>query len=256
MSVLLLTISFTSAAVDLSLRGILDNTDPTNLIFGALFLVIFLLLHRALKKFFKTDDEKMTAGFLALIISALATYYIYDSGYNIENFFYEIGLNSDLFALIIGLIIIGCLIYLLYKYKGKALIIIGSLILILGLLAFNLVVIAIGLLVLVLGLRGGKSKSKKRRKKEELEILLTSKKSGFFKNLFKKKKKGPSKQLKTRKGLGKELASTVKLIKKFKSLEKRETDPIKLMQIRHAIQKLEKDRHDLKEAIPKVPKDN
>ncbi len=102
-----------------SITDFIDNIGPDNLVFIASFIVFFALLFYALGKFFKDSygyPNKPVVGTIALAVSFIISYFgIYRSGFDLENFFYRVGVSFDLtpiLLLIISLFVIWIIWFL------------------------------------------------------------------------------------------------------------------------------------------------
>ncbi|MBT4257620.1 hypothetical protein HOD88_00350 [archaeon] len=70
------------------------------IIYATIFLGILLLVKTSLSKIFKGT----TGGILAALVSILATYGIYTRNFDIQSFFYDLGIGNDVLPLIIVLV--------------------------------------------------------------------------------------------------------------------------------------------------------
>jgi len=95
----------------ISLADFLDSLDPSTVVYGLLFFILFTLFILALSriKLFRDvhgQPNKAAAGVVAFAISAMTVYYLYRSGYNLESFFYDIGFSVDLFSFLLVIVLI------------------------------------------------------------------------------------------------------------------------------------------------------
>lgn len=86
-----------------------------NLLLACVFLISLGVLSFPLKRSF----GKGTGGMLALVIALLVTGGLYFSGFDIQGLFFNIGIGEDIITTLVPLILLGALIYLLFKFKSK-----------------------------------------------------------------------------------------------------------------------------------------
>lgn len=118
-----------------SLGDALDRIDPSAIVLGLLFLIAFAFLNWILGRYFK--DNRATAGVIAFASSLLIIYGLYRSGFDTEGFFGDFGVGTDLIYTFIPLILLAGIIYLFWKFKKKALLIIGLLLIGLSFFAYE-----------------------------------------------------------------------------------------------------------------------
>ena len=123
----LFSINFASAYgyYPASLSDALYRIEPTAIVLGLLFIILFAFLNWILARYFK--DNKATAGIIAFAVSLLAIYGIWRNDFNIENIFPDFGVGADLFYTFLPLVVIGLIIFLIIKFGKGALGILGLL---------------------------------------------------------------------------------------------------------------------------------
>lgn len=127
-----------------SLSNLLNSIDSSTMLLGAVFIVSFAFLNFALLRFFK--DNKATAGVIAFVISLSITYWINQTGFNIEGLFFEIGFSGDMLYTILPIILLIGIIIFIWKFKSKALLAMGALLIV---LSFTNLIYAKGLTLLI-----------------------------------------------------------------------------------------------------------
>jgi hypothetical protein len=143
-----------------SLGEFFNRIDPQTFILSLLFLILFALIFYPLSRFFKGpygQPNKAIAGIIAFCGSAIIIYGIYQSGFNLEDLFYGLGIGTGVLYLIVSIIFIILAIFLIKKIKFRGFLIVLGLFLIL-LTAFTDIfyekglVTAIGIVLLLFGL--------------------------------------------------------------------------------------------------------
>jgi len=123
----LVSISFVSA---MSIGELLDTFGFDNMLLVASFLISFVLINFALGKVLKDRDgnpNKTTSGIAAFALSMLIVYGIHQKNFDLAGFFYKFGVSQDFLQTIIPLAILLGVIYLIWKYKRNASLILGIL---------------------------------------------------------------------------------------------------------------------------------
>ena len=114
-----------------SLGDILNSVDPSTMILGVMFIVVFALLNKALSNYF--GDSKAVGGVVAFSISLLIIYGINLTGLDFEGFFYTFGFSEGILTTVGSLVLIGGFIYLGFKYGfGVVLTLFGGFLIILS----------------------------------------------------------------------------------------------------------------------------
>jgi len=166
----IMLVSFVSAQYwggRLSLSDLLYNIDPSNMILGVVFIVVFAVLYFSLSRFFKDREgrpNKVIATIISLSAALLVTYGINRSGFNIEGLFYNIGIPREALYIILPMLLMAGLIYAILKRKIKELfLIIGGILVILSFFVYEKVVtLVIGIILILIGLFIKKKKGYKR----------------------------------------------------------------------------------------------
>lgn len=155
-------ISFVSAYT-FSLTEMLDNLDPSTVILGTMFIVVFALLNYAFSKVF--SDNKSIGGIISFAMSMLMVWGVNDRGLNLEDLFFDFGLSSELIYAFAPWVLLGGIIYLLWdpKRRVKSLLLLGIFFIILAFMVDATgVSMFIGLVFLGIGIWMSRSKKKKR----------------------------------------------------------------------------------------------
>jgi hypothetical protein len=153
-----------------SIGDFLDAFGFENLLLIATFLISFALINFSLKKVLKDSagqPNKAVAGVVAFAVSMLIVYGVHRIGFDLENFFYDLGLDENLLEIIVPLIVLAAAIWLIYKVGIVLLLIIVGLLFIIvsftdwvyesGILLFT----GIGLLILGVIIRWWKKRKPK-----------------------------------------------------------------------------------------------
>lgn len=117
-----------------SIGDFLDAFGFENLLLIATFLISFALINFSLKKILKDSagqPNKAVSGVVAFAVSMLIVYGVHRIGFDLENFFYDLGLDENLLEIIVPLIILATAIWLIYKIGLVLLLIITGLLFIL-----------------------------------------------------------------------------------------------------------------------------
>ena len=128
--ILIIMTNFVSAQNSLS--DLLNEIDQSTVIFFAIFLISFSLLFFALNKVFKKQNTT-ASGIISLAISFLIIYGLNKSEFDIGNYLYDFGINSNVLYTLLPIVIGAAIIFLLIRFKEKALYIIGAALLVIGL---------------------------------------------------------------------------------------------------------------------------
>ncbi len=148
---LLTTISLVSAQ---GLSDLLNNLDQSMVILFAIFLISFSLLFFSLNRVFR--DNPSMAGIISVAISFLIIYGVNkraeNMGFNIEGFFFNIGISQEIIATILPIIIIAGMVFLIIKLKKDSLLVIGGLFILLSFFVINarLLLIVIGIILIAI----------------------------------------------------------------------------------------------------------
>ncbi len=144
-----------------------------NFVFMAVFLIFFAFLFFIFGKVFKSptgEPNKAISGTISFAISALITYGMYKTGFDVASLLYQMGIEQEVLYPIIFLVIFIGLIYLMKKFGlGKALMLLGLLLILLTLLTDIIyeegTVLIAGIIFLLIGLWLWGRKNKKEKMK-------------------------------------------------------------------------------------------
>jgi len=150
---LTLTSGFASAA---SLSDLLNQLDSSLIIFSAIFVISFLIFQLSLSKIFK--EQKSTGTIISAILAFLIIFGINQTGWDIQNFFFELGFSEDALFTVIPLILLVGIIFLFIRLKKKKYFfyILGGFLVALGLFIFEEAaeILVIGIVLIIVGLIG------------------------------------------------------------------------------------------------------
>jgi hypothetical protein len=148
--VLLMTTGFASAA--LSLSDMLDSIDSSLIILSSIFIISFLFFYFSLSKIFKA--QKNFASIISVVLSFLIIYGVNKVGFDVENFFFDMGVSEDALMTIIPLILVAGIIFMFVKFKTKAFYYLGGLLVVLGFFIFEEAaqLIVIGVVIIIVGM--------------------------------------------------------------------------------------------------------
>ncbi len=153
-----------------SLAQFFDSLDPSTVVYGLLFFILFTFILMALTRMSlfrgkNGEPNNIAAAAVSFSVSALIVYYLYRSGYNLESFFYELGFSGDLYSLLLAVLVVIVSIFVIMKFKLPGFLIISGLLAILIALFTDLIyekgiVLVIGILLVIIGLSLGKAARK------------------------------------------------------------------------------------------------
>jgi hypothetical protein len=130
----LVSINFVSAYYgsynNFSLSGFLNNFDSQTILLIITFIISFALINLALVRVFR--DNKATPGIISFSIALLITYGLNRTGFNLEGLFYNIGFSGGILNSFIPLILLGGIIFLIWKFKKNSLFIMGILLILIS----------------------------------------------------------------------------------------------------------------------------
>lgn len=140
-------------SAQLSLSEILSSIDSSLILLSSIFVISFLIFNFSLSKIFK--EQKSIATVISAVLSFLIIYGVNSFGWDIEGFFFDIGISEDAILTAVPLILLAGLIFLFVKLKKKKYFfyIIGGFLIALGLFIFKEVaeVLVIGVALVVFG---------------------------------------------------------------------------------------------------------
>jgi hypothetical protein len=120
-----------------SFSTFLQNIDFTMLSLAALFVILFAFFYFSLSKIFKSKNksqDKALSAVVAIALSAVVVAWVARSGFNIADFWNNLGISSDILYILLPLLIIAGLVFMATKLKfglGGILLIIGLLLIVL-----------------------------------------------------------------------------------------------------------------------------
>ncbi len=118
-----------------SIGDFLDAFGFENLLLMASFLVSFALINFSLNRFVKDKygtPNKSLSGVIAFALSILVVYAVHTTGFDLSGFFFNMGIDSEIFSSIVYLVVFGAIIYILWKVGKKILLILGLLLILLS----------------------------------------------------------------------------------------------------------------------------
>jgi len=146
----------------ISLGDFFDSLDPSTVIYGLLFFILFTVLTLALSrvKLFRDaqgQPNTIASGVVSFAISAMIVYYLYRSGYNLESFFYDIGFSVDLFSFLLTVVFVLLAFVIIKRYRLGGFFIVSGLFVMFISIFTDLVyekatAFLIGLILLVIGI--------------------------------------------------------------------------------------------------------
>ncbi len=142
----------------LTLNDILSGIDSSLIILSAIFVISFLIFQFSLSKFFK--EQKNTGTIISAVLSFLIIFGINRMEWDIQNFFFDIGISEDALLTIIPLVLIVGIVFLFIRLpKGKKkyfFYILGGFLVALGLFIFKEAaeILVIGIILIIVGLIG------------------------------------------------------------------------------------------------------
>ena len=145
---LLLSISLVKAS---DLSELLDGIDESVVVYFSIFILSFVLMFFALNKFFK-EQNRAFAGIIAAVLSFLIVYGINKTGFDIVNFFLDLGIPTETLSTIVTLIVLAGVVFIIVKMGKDSLFVLGGL-LIVGSLFVYAKAVLIFLGIILLGLR-------------------------------------------------------------------------------------------------------
>jgi uncharacterized membrane protein YkgB len=158
--ILLSSISLVKAA---SLSELLSSIDESMVVYFSIFILSFVLCFFALSKFFK--DNRAFAGIIAAVISFLIVFGINKAeltqGFNVSDFFYNLGVSTETFSLIIGIIIVAGIVFLIIKMRRDSLYVLGGLLIVTSFFVYaKAILIIVGIILIGIRIFAFKDKGK------------------------------------------------------------------------------------------------
>jgi hypothetical protein len=147
--VLLVSVSLVKAS---TLSDLLDSIDESVVVYFSIFILAFVLIFFALNKFFK-EQNRSFAGIIAAILSFLIVYGINKTGFDISNFFVDLGVPTETLSLIITLIVLAGVVFIIIKMGKDSLFVLGGLLIVASLFVYaKAILIIIGIILIALRL--------------------------------------------------------------------------------------------------------
>lgn len=151
----------------ISLANFFDSLDPSTVVYGLLFFILFTIFVLSLSriKLFRDahgQPNTVAAGVVSFAISAMTVYYLYRSGYNLESFFYDLGFSVDLFSFLLTAVFILLAFVIIKRFKFAGFFIVSGLFVMFISIFTDLVyekatAFLIGLVLFVIGIFLGKN---------------------------------------------------------------------------------------------------
>ena len=123
-----------------SISNFFNTIDPSTVIYGLLFLILFTVIFLALSRMglFKSrrrnefgmpisEPNTIAAAVVSFCISALIVYYLYISGYNVQDFFYSLGFSGSLGSIFVVVLLVIIGVFMIVKFKFPAFFMIAGL---------------------------------------------------------------------------------------------------------------------------------
>jgi hypothetical protein len=139
------------------------SIDPSTMILGLIFIVLYVIIHFSLSKVFK--KERASSTIISLCISLLAVYGLNRIDFNLSGILFNWGISEDILYLIVPWIILGITILVSFvkdKTTGKIsfrlyrlLLILGAILLLIGLIPGvyeQTIFIIAGIILILLGI--------------------------------------------------------------------------------------------------------
>ena len=170
-----------------SISDVLYLTDPSTMVLGALFIIIFFLANLGISKAIRGAGAGGTIA--AFAISVLAVYGINRMRWDLDGLFFSWGFSESLLYTIIPIVLLLGLIYFIWVFKiSKTFLVLGTLLIIVSftdLIYEKGIVLIIGIVLMIIGFYFSGDKKLKKLKKRYIDTY--GKKLG--KKLWKERKK-------------------------------------------------------------------
>jgi len=106
------------ASAQFSFSDMLNQIDSSLILLSAIFILAFMLINFSLSKIFK--QQKNVSTIISIVLSFLIVFGINRLDFDVENFFFDLGVSEDFFLTIVPLILLAGIIFLFVKLpKGK-----------------------------------------------------------------------------------------------------------------------------------------
>jgi hypothetical protein len=142
---------------------LLHSIDPSTMILGLVFIILYVLINFSLSKIFK--KERASSAIISLCVSLLAVYGLNMIDFNLSGVLFNLGISEDLLYLIVPWIILGVAIWASFvkdKTTGKInfrlyrlFMILGAILLLIGLIPGvyeQTIFIIAGIILILLGI--------------------------------------------------------------------------------------------------------
>jgi hypothetical protein len=142
------------ANAQFSFSDMLNQIDSSLIMLSSIFIVAFLLINFSLSKVFK--QQKNIATIISVVLSFLIIFGINQMGWDIENFFFDLGVSEDLLLTIAPLVLLVGIIFMFVKFKKKrnVFFILGGFLIALGFFVFEEAaqILVMGVALIIFGL--------------------------------------------------------------------------------------------------------
>lgn len=145
-----------------SISNFFRTTDPATITYVLLFLILGTLIFFGLSRLGMFKDKygepnRAVVGVISYAVSALAVYYMYLNGFDLQGLFSGFGISGDLQSILVIIIVVAVAILIIKKLGLKGFFITAGLLLILTAMFTNLIfetglAMLIGAVLLVIGL--------------------------------------------------------------------------------------------------------
>ena len=142
---------------------IIYQIHPSTIFFVLVFLISFTLIHLSLNKVLNKNPG--TAGVLAFLVALGITYGLWNYGFDVEQFIYDLGITSDILYFLIPILIILIGTYIAIKFGLSVIFLsLGGLIMISSFWAYKAItVFIIGLILFSTGITIAMTRKKKEK---------------------------------------------------------------------------------------------
>jgi hypothetical protein len=115
------------------ISDILNNIDQATMILYAVFIISFCVLFFSLSKtIFKEPNSKVFAAVISAAVSILIVYGLNKMEFDFSGYFFDLGVSEEMLLTIIPIIIVGGIIFVIFKFAKDSLFIVGGLAIALG----------------------------------------------------------------------------------------------------------------------------
>lgn len=133
----------------LSLSDVLDQIDSSLVILSSIFIIAFLIFNFSLSKIFK--EQKSLAMVISGVLAFLVIYGINSTGFDVPNFFFDLGISEDIILTIAPILILGGIAFVIIKFAKESLLIVGGFFILLSLFVEEkIVLIMVGVILIII----------------------------------------------------------------------------------------------------------